>query len=1036
MCAMLLVAALMFTTAGPAYAAGGQTGNISGTVQDASSHLPLANARVDAVSPTGTYRTQTDSKGFFSILGLSVDTYTITIELQGYQSVTQPGVTIQGDANLSLGTLSATKLLQTVAVVRSRSQNSAFQPSQTIDSYTVSGDRILQTAGKADATNENNLVLAVPGVTLTNAGLPTIRGGLRTEVGYQLDGVDFTEPFFAGNASNGFYNGGLGSLQVVEGAGDATQGNIGGGVINVVPKRGTYPASGDLDLEVGGPNYFHQFAFSYGFATPNGRVSDYFSFTGQRDNPYNSFGSAGSPGSNLNAAQYGDFYAPSYELNNDLSNNFVFKFGHNNSQTLSVLYENHQFNQYGNLGGIGGANYYLNDPSNPFSANSQSGLGIPNYASIIGLTPDLPGADDLVNPSSSEQVATNSTRYLKFEYDNNISATSFLQLKYYNWETLQTSENLTGTNDNQPTNLGLGSYPVVSTVGGPRVGADLTFTQQIGQHSTTTIDAKYEVSHPIWNEYDPNAEAFLLAYDAPAVGPSINDFEPGGYLSQFFPNGIPRIPVSGINYNGADYHTFGLGLREQYSPVDRLKFDVGLRFDQQIQQYGYNPLNPTEPNNPSDVNPAGLNDKYLDPHELEPRAAVNYQFGANDAVHASYGRSVVFLTGQTSGTPAGFYNYSAFNNVPAIPGFSCGTGLNPSSTATTCKNYAQQLYWLYDQNFDAPDLGGALPALYNNYDFTYNHQFKDGIGLKVTPFYKQGTNLPSFALVNSLAAGAAVFTVNNEGINKTTGVEFGLTTPEKRYGFSGFLSATYQNVIGSTPPLISGEDALPINGSGSLGLGDTYRAGYVSPVDVRIGGDYKFKNGIRINPVLEYNVGYPYSVGNTLASSCELNGKFVNLPQTNFGCGVTAIPGFQSETGATNATNYYDPAYSGTSTNPNIAATRGTPATSASGGVLSHPNLSADMTLEYKHGRNTVGISAVNLFGNIYNNAVPIINPYYQPVANGVSGTLTGLNTNGEVYTNRGFANVPKDAYAFTNGAYLLLPNAPTTIQVYYQLGL
>lgn len=162
MCAMLLVAALMLTTAGPAFAAGGQTGNISGTVVDSATHQPLANAQVNAVSPTGNYQARTDSRGYFTIIGMNVDTYTVSVELRGYQSISQTGVTVQGDGNVSLGTLSATKELQTVAVVRSRSQGSAFQPGQTIDSYTVSGDRLLQTAGKADGTNENNLVLAVP----------------------------------------------------------------------------------------------------------------------------------------------------------------------------------------------------------------------------------------------------------------------------------------------------------------------------------------------------------------------------------------------------------------------------------------------------------------------------------------------------------------------------------------------------------------------------------------------------------------------------------------------------------------------------------------------------------------------------------------------------------------------------------------------------------------------------------------------------------------------------------------------------------
>ncbi len=125
----------------------------------------------------------------------------------------------------------------------------------------------------------------MPGVQLTNLGRLTIRGGLSSEVGYQLDGVNFTEPFLNGNGSNGFFNG-LASLQVVAGAGDASQGNIGGGVVNVVVQRGTYPASGLLDLELGGPSSFHQTAIQYGFATPNGRFSDYVSYVNQRYVPY------------------------------------------------------------------------------------------------------------------------------------------------------------------------------------------------------------------------------------------------------------------------------------------------------------------------------------------------------------------------------------------------------------------------------------------------------------------------------------------------------------------------------------------------------------------------------------------------------------------------------------------------------------------------------------------------------------------------------------------------------------------------------
>ena len=44
--------------------------------------------------------------------------------------------------------------------------------------------------------DERARVLAAPGVLLTNINSITIRGGLRTETGFQLDGIPTTEPFF------------------------------------------------------------------------------------------------------------------------------------------------------------------------------------------------------------------------------------------------------------------------------------------------------------------------------------------------------------------------------------------------------------------------------------------------------------------------------------------------------------------------------------------------------------------------------------------------------------------------------------------------------------------------------------------------------------------------------------------------------------------------------------------------------------------------------------------------------------------------
>ena len=1020
--ALALVAGLISSLAAPASAAGGQYGSIQGFVIDGKTKAVIVGATVSAAAPTGQFKAVTDSRGYFNILGVNVDTYTVSIEAKGYEPISVFGVTVFGDNPANLGQIGLAKSLTTIVRVTARAATSVYQPNQTVDSYSVSGERILETAGKASATDETALALAVPGVSLTNTGNITIRGGLRTEVGYQYDGVDFTEPFFSQNASNNRYNG-IASLQVVEGAGDATQGNVGGGVINLIPKRGTYPPDGSLDFEAGAPNYFHQFAAEYGIASRDGRISDYISYNGQRDVPYSGYPSA-------NAAQYNNYYGLSYEKNDDLVNNFIYKFGKNNSQSLQILYLNRNLQQYGNLGGITSATkYYPGDPSNPFYGDP-FGEGLPagTYSKLIGLNPGTPQNGNYT-VTSPEEVSFNPTRYLKFEYDNALNNSTFLQARFYNWETLQGGSDNTGSSTIVDS-FGLGAYPTWNQTGGPRVGGTIDLTKQFSSKNVVTIDTKYETAHPIWDGYDPNA-GYFLEYAFGYIG----DWLPGGYLSQFFPNGVPRMPATGINYNKAWYQTFGVGLREQWQPNDRFKADLGVREDGQDQNYGVNPFNqiPGDGVNPSDVTPGSITRKYLDPREIEPRIALNYQMGSNDAVRAGYGRSVVFLNAQTSGTPGGMYNAAPYLNIPADPALNeCGSGKNVTkanpSGLVPCQNFAEQMYWLYDQNFDAPDLGGALPAVYNNYDFTYQHQFAGGYGLRITPFYKLGTNLPSFALLTGLAAGAAVFTVNNEGINRTTGLELGVTTPEHRYGFSGFFSATYQNVIGSTPPLIGGEDALPINGSGSLGLGDTYRAGYVSPLSARIGGTYKTKSGFRFTPTLQYDIGYPFTIGNTIATNCT---PFTNAIQVNFGCAVTQIPGFQSQGGTSNSTNYVDPANPGTAAHPNIAWTRGTPGTSSSGGVLWQSNLQANFTTEYETHGTTIGIAVKNLFGNVYNGQVPIVNPYYQPVANGLSGPLTGKNPYNGVTA--AYANVPRDAYAYSNGAYLLLPYQPMTLNLYLQ---
>jgi hypothetical protein len=1058
---------MMLNSSIPAFAAGGSNGNIHGSLIDGTSKAAITGAKVGIASPSGSFTATTDGNGRFSVDGLPVDTYILTIQAQGYDVYSQAGVTILGDQTVDLGQIAIVKL-RTIITVRSRSASAAFQPNQTIDAYNIDANRQAEVLGKAVNTNENSLLLSVPGTSTTDMGRVTIRGGLANEVGYQLDGVPFTEPFFSTNGSAGTLNG-LGSLQVVEGAGDATQGNVGSGVVNVIPKRGTYPGAGLVDFEIAGPNFNHQFGLQYGIASRSGNISNYFSYVGDRGVPYTGY-------YNQNPSYVGDYFGTTLSYNDDLLDNFVFRFGKDNRQSLNVLYDTRDLQDYGEVGGLTGRIPYLYDPyvqnNGGFGGNPFGSFGVttatPSQAATLfeqytGLTP-YTSTTNSAQLNAPVVTGYNPTTLLKFEYDNNLNDTTFLQIRQYNFDAKNGSNGIYDSNANAG----------VSVTGGQRVGTNLELTKTAGQH-TLTLQAQIENQKPQWNDYAPleTEDTLLLgSFGGERADATLNDFlpaayNPGGADGWVYSHlGYTRLPVAGINYNGADFQTLGVGLRDQWTPSQKFKLDYGVRLDKANYKFGANPYN-ADLGNPSDVDPSFITNKVLHPSEIEPRIAASYQAGKNDAFRASYGRSVEFLNAQDAGTPAGMYGASALNGVPVLPGtntadpatWSCGSGVNSARVLASganksakgggffqCQNYGQQLFWQYDQNFDAPDVGNGLSPTYNNYDLSYQHQFKNGMGLKATGFYRLSTGLPGFFILSQKTDPTTgqilyqIFSVNNDSLQKTTGMELNLTTPERPTGFSGFVSATYQNAISSIPPLLPGEDELPLVTTQSFALGNTYRAGFLTPFSADFGGSYRTKGGFRITPDVEFNAGYPTGVGKYVAYNGYINGKAYNVIQTNLGGSQPTINGFGGVTGAPTATAYVDPAYAGSVLNPNVAATRGEAETASAGGELTKPYFTANLTAEFTFGkRNTIGLQVNNITGQIYAGSTPAVNTYYQPVTTGVAGPATGYVYQANpavssVYGNHGFVNLPNSQYG--QNAFLLVPNVPTTYRVYYQLGL
>jgi hypothetical protein len=1126
-CFVLLVCTLFLGSSIGVRAAGGLYGNLNGTVVDASSGAPIAAARVDVASPSGTFHAQTDAHGYFAFLQIPTDTYVLSVQKQGYQSSSLPGVLVFGDETQSAGTIRLAQSLKTIAVVHSRGASSAYQPTQTIDATEFVGQRVNQALGENGSTNFNQLVQAAPGVTLTAPGSLnpiSIRGSMSSEVGYQFDGINISGLVFDENQTGGYLNGiggGRGSLQVVSGAGDATQGGISGGVINVVPGRGSYPGTGFVSFDVSSPWYDHSMAFQYGIATPNGRYSDFISTRSDRAAPQIApYGRS--------AADAGQFLGESFSYDDDVLNNFFYSFGKNNNQQIQVLTDFADHRAWNHLGGPvnflgpgtspfqcgvdqngnhtcnGYGNYYPWDPydygsyfqsdynGNPMWPSAGAISGQQWFDQIIPWEPGVPFINNGTTPQpvyGPEQYLYGPTDLLKIGYKQQLGSDANLNVFFYN-SGGQNERNI--WNDSQ----GLtdsSNIPGYGPEGGHRVGWNAQIVKAFGEHHTVTLLGQIENANPVIGQMsvanmfqgfyaqrgltaqslggtctpntgqqsflpstytyctnEPNIEDWFLPQTLgqpvsatnPCIGPAAdNNYNTAGatnmgcYIySWLLANGkwngiasMPRIPDAGWNLRNTDFQTVSVALRDQWNPTSKLNVDWGLRLDSENMKWAANPYS-ADLSNPSDVglSHSAMPQDYLHPRSIEPRAAFSYELDPNDAVRASYGRSLTFLFAQYAGTPAAlqFVN-PLLNQIPAKDvasglGSGCGSGWhgpgsngngtytqNPYSyfsgpTLTPngqgwyfpCQNYASSLFWEFDQAYSAPDMGGTFPPTYSNYDLAYSHQFHNGWGTKLTGYWRRGFNTFQAQLLNLGQPNPITGQFSNgtfedaeTGQTKTFGLEFMLTTPDRPYGLSGFLTANYINSLTTTPP-VAGSDSLP---SGLpqyfLEQGQYYHAAFVAPFSIQSGIDYTTRFGLRINPVVSFDNGYPYGVGTDAFGF--INGRLYHMPEGNVGVATPyAGPGGPNQ--SFDALCYVDPAFAGSYLHPKDFACRGYAAPTLAGNSYTRPRLYSDVDLEYTppRSRYTLGVYIANIFNNY--RSEPVLNQDWQPVATGVGGAQSG----------------------------------------------
>jgi len=162
------------------------------------------------------------------------DTYQLGAQASSYRPFSEAGVTGKPRLEHRDRHHPAASTLREIGHVAARAASFPVQPHQPVDVYVVGNREQAQLGGIPAFENEGQLMNTLPGVTAVGGaagggllgGEPSIRGGLSNQIGYQLDGIDATEPL-----TNYFINNliidGARSIDVTAGPGDASKGGSG-----------------------------------------------------------------------------------------------------------------------------------------------------------------------------------------------------------------------------------------------------------------------------------------------------------------------------------------------------------------------------------------------------------------------------------------------------------------------------------------------------------------------------------------------------------------------------------------------------------------------------------------------------------------------------------------------------------------------------------------------------------------------------------------------------------------------------------------
>jgi len=981
------------------------TGEIQGFVSDAEQH-PVDDVHISASSPSGGAQTTTLSNGFYSLNGLALDTYTVTFSKNGFLTQEISGVTTAQDqaTRVNARLQAGPKTLARIAV---RSSTSLAQPTVTANTYVVDSTRLDAIQGTPQDENGYQAVTRLPGVTTDNTGSITIRGGEGTDIAYTYDGVSQVDPI-TGFFYNSLSLNGTRSIQLSTGGYDVSAGNTNSGVVNQIIKRGTYPSQGQATIRVMSPFYGHELSFDYGGATSDNRFSYYFGFAGLN-----------------NAVMYGDGKAilplqlgnSTFNTNYDNVLNLFYHFGQGDKNELQLL---------SNLsGGTPSNNYIANPPLAPYASHngnvqaSSDPFGLCNASrsspfpacntAVLqsSYTTLFPGQAAYSQNTNAFDTNTFNSIIDKLNFKRQLTPSSFIELRLY-----RAGYNLVFWN---PYNHGSFS-DFYASVQNTKLGEAFDYTSQVSsQHEVSTGgDAAYFANdgfganspslEPVFEPLeDLGCRQIIAAITLGMLTPTGNFHSTPGvggcYIAPF--NNALNAAVPGLDlptdpahapmqtyandflYITNPVHQYNVWAKDRYQPNQRLTITFGLRWDYESIPI---PADASILNTTYYFNDAGdvvtvpgqpIGSDVTRPEQLSPRVAASYQFDARDSLRFSFGKNVAFAP-LYGGLERPFHVSSSLRNCSIANG--CFHKLPGYGTTNFVTNLYQQVNIDLTTNM-GQQYASVLPQRAVNIDFSYEHDFGNGLEMRITPYYRKGTDyaIQSQPLLFTLPTGTPVFgptQFQSNGINETTGVEFALLR-NGELGFSGLLDGTYNN----TQANYDG-DFFPNVNNAQVAAGHFIHVTYVAPVVGTLNLAYNTRSGWEALATVQYQSGYRYGVGRK--TFVFIDGRPTQVLNTDLA------------TSSSQAYYFTNPASPGSIQNPNIVASRGTPEGSDPGTLFTPATALVNVALSHFIGKSNgveVGVRAENLLGNFTPTVIPA-NVYYVPQGNGGFGPGSGINTN------------------------------------------